>query len=288
EEDMKAKPLSMSAEDAQLLQTRAFQVREVATWLGLPPHKVGDETRTSFASLEQENQAFLSDSIDPWLVMIEDELEAKLLTTRENEDETHAIEFTRQALLRADVTARSGFYQVMRSQGIMTTNEVRSRENLDPVDGGDTLLVPLNVQNIPADEEPPAKPPADDRLARAVECTVREAAARLCRRVMRSATRAAKDPGRFLERVDALEADHLEVAEQILGPSVAVALVATDRSVKADAVARVFLDTVRAELLSCAEAKPNEIAERVKAWAREWEPILTDTLVEEILGGSDE
>lgn len=147
EEGMKINPFGLNNEDAQFLQTRQFEIREVANWFGVPPHKLGDTTRTAFASLEQENQSYLDDALDPWLVNWEMECWDKLLSEDEKLQDTHIIEFTRQALLRADMAGRSAFYASAIQNGWMNRDEVRSRENLNEIpDGeGQKFFVPKNM-----------------------------------------------------------------------------------------------------------------------------------------------
>jgi len=154
EEGMKASTLSMNHDDAQFLETRNFNVKEIANWFSLPPHKLGDDAKTSYASLEQENQAMLDDCLDPWLCNIEAECRDKLLTFKEKQNDSHIVEFLRQALLRADMKSRGEFYTKMTTNGIMTRNEVRARENLNPLPGLDEPLTPLNMQK---DSEAKAK-----------------------------------------------------------------------------------------------------------------------------------
>jgi len=144
----KLTPIAINNEDAEFLKTREFEVRQIANILGLPPHKLGDPTRTSFASLEQENQSYLDSSLDPWLVEWEQECEDKLLSDSEKDGDTHLVEFIRQALLRADLKTRYTAYSVGIQNGFLSRNEARSRENLNPVDGGDELLQPLNMTTV--------------------------------------------------------------------------------------------------------------------------------------------
>lgn len=142
-----AKTLSFSNDDAQLLESMEHNVRDVANWLGLAPHKLGDTTRTAYASLEQENQSFLDEGLDPWLVTWEEECWAKLLTEAEKRTDTHVVEFLRLALVRADQAARSAFYAQALQSGWMSRDEVRDRENLNPIPGGQgqTYFLPLNL-----------------------------------------------------------------------------------------------------------------------------------------------
>lgn len=152
----KVHPFSMNARESQLEQLRRFSLTEVASWIGVPVHKVGGEGRTSFSSLEQENQAYLDESLDPWLVNWEEECREKLLTEREKRDDTHVIEFMRQALVRADLATRGNYYQMAIRGGWMSRDDVRSRENMNPLpdDEGGKFFAPLELQVIGEDQPP--------------------------------------------------------------------------------------------------------------------------------------
>lgn len=148
QQGMQAKPLSFSAKDSQFLETRQFELREVANWIGVPSHKVGDTTRTSFASLEQENRSYLSESLDVWLVTWEEECWDKLLSEEEKREDTHFVEFLRQASIQTDTKTEAEVFRIaLGGQPYMTVNEVRSKLNMNPVDGGDDLQQPLNMAN---------------------------------------------------------------------------------------------------------------------------------------------
>lgn len=192
EEDAKAKPLSVSARDSQLHESRKFDLVSIANWLGLPVHKIGGDGRTAYASLEQENQSFLDEAIDPWLCTWETELFDKLLTERQKNDDSHDIEFERKALLRTDVSARGEFYQKSVGAPFMTRNEARSRENLSPIDGGDEILTPLNMS---AGTEPePADEPADRAdVGDPLRQIATETARRIAKRMLIAASRG-KEP----------------------------------------------------------------------------------------------
>jgi len=163
-----AKTMAFNNRDAQMLELRKFNVREIANFLNLPPHKLSDETRTAYASLEQENQAFLDDSIDPWLVTWEEECWDKLLTEEEKANDTHVVEFLRQALVRVDLDKRGNYYRTaLGGAPWMTVGEVRDAENLAPKEGTDDMLLPLNMgqggaDNEPAQDAPPAKQPPEE------------------------------------------------------------------------------------------------------------------------------
>jgi HK97 family phage portal protein len=125
------KPLSISPVDAQWLEGRAFQRVEIAGWFNLPPHKLGDSARTSYASLEQENLAYLQSCLGYWMAKWEAECYRKLLRAREQVEETHYVEFNTAKLLRADMQARYAAYAIGISHEFLSPDEVRERENLN-------------------------------------------------------------------------------------------------------------------------------------------------------------
>src|SRR3990167_5198994 len=148
EEGMKVNAFSFNARNSQLLETREFELIEVANWFSLPPHKVGHPARTSYSSLSEENQAYIDECLDGWLVPWEQELREKLLTEEEKETDTHFFEFLRQALVRGDMTARVSYYSSALNAGWMSLDEIRALESMNPIpDGlGKKYRAPLNMQ----------------------------------------------------------------------------------------------------------------------------------------------
>jgi len=141
---MKANVISLSARDSQLIEALKWSVVDIANWFGVPPHKLGDSSRTGYNSLEQENQSFLDDTIDPWFVMIEQECRDKLLTEEEKATDSRIIEFDRSVLVRADIKSRAIYYrQALSGYPWMTPDEVRQRENLNGV-GLSEIVPPTN------------------------------------------------------------------------------------------------------------------------------------------------
>lgn len=140
--------ITLSPEDAQMLQSRAFSVEEICRMFGVPPHMVGHtEKTTSWGSgLEQQTLAFLQFTLRERLKRIEQAINKQLLTREERQNGVY-VSFNLESLLRADSQGRAKFYQVMTLIGAMTINEVRRLENLPPVDGGDTPRI--QMQNVP-------------------------------------------------------------------------------------------------------------------------------------------
>lgn len=181
EEGMKISAFAMNARDAQLVDTRKLQVKAVSNWTGVPAHKLGDDGKTSFSSLEEENQSYLNETIDGWLIPWEEETREKLLTDHEKEADTHVTEFNRKALVRANMAVRGAFYvQATGGAPWMTQNEVRRAESMvaleDP--SANELHVPLNLAGADTSE------PADgDRTSQAIEALVSQTAERMARRL---------------------------------------------------------------------------------------------------------
>jgi HK97 family phage portal protein len=162
EAGMKFQAVTMTPEDSQFLETRAFHVEELCRWFRVPPFMVGHtEKTTSWGSgLEQQLIGFLTFSLRPYLSRIEQAVSRALIPAPQRQ--SLKPEFKVEGLLRTDSAARAQFYSVMVTNGIMTRNEVRRLENLPPLDGGDDLTV--QSQNVPLSEAnklpAPAKVPA--------------------------------------------------------------------------------------------------------------------------------
>jgi len=140
--------LSISPEDAQMLQSRAFSVEEVCRFFGVPPFMVGHTEKTTSwgTGLEQQTLGFQKFTLRRRLKRIEQAIEKQLLSVADRLAGI-TIEFNLEGLLRADSAARASFYQLMLTNGVMTINEVRSLENLPPVEGGDEPR--MQMQNVP-------------------------------------------------------------------------------------------------------------------------------------------
>jgi HK97 family phage portal protein len=149
EEGVKFRQTTIPPETAQFLQTREFSVVDVARWFKLPPQMLYDLTKSTYNNVEQQNLNFLIHSLTPYLVSIEQEYDRKLLQEAEKDD--HFFKYNMNALLRGDIESRSKAYQLYINNGIMSINEVRKLEDLDPITGGDRLYMPINI--APIDED---------------------------------------------------------------------------------------------------------------------------------------
>lgn len=146
EEGMKYTPISISPEQAQFLETRKFQINEIARIFRVPPHMVGDLEKSSFSNIEQQSLEFVKYTLDPWVVRWEQSLSRSLLS--EDEKKQYFFKFNLEGLLRGDYQGRMNGYAIARQNGWMSANDIRELEDLDklsPEQGGDLYLVNGNM-----------------------------------------------------------------------------------------------------------------------------------------------
>ena len=164
--------IGMSNEDSQFLQSRQFQIEEIARIFRVPPIMIGHPTNTmTYASAEQLFLAFATYTIRPWCVRLEQSMNRYLIS--EKERERLFFEFNLAGLLRGDTVSRFGAYAVARNWGWMNVDEIRSLENLNPLPDkkGQVYLQPLNMieagkkQEEPVVVEPPGTEKKEDANA---------------------------------------------------------------------------------------------------------------------------
>ncbi len=143
EEGMKYEKIGLDPEAAQFLQSRKFQVNEIARIFRIPPSYLADlENSSTRANVEQQSIVFVRDCLQPYVRRMEVELNRKLF--REDESNYYAY-FTLEGLMRGDQKARYEAYATARQWGWLSVNDIRDLENLNPVEGGDVYLQPLNM-----------------------------------------------------------------------------------------------------------------------------------------------
>jgi len=146
EEGMKYTPISISPDQAQFLETRKFQINEIARIFRVPPHMVGDLEKSSFSNIEQQSLEFVKYTLDPWIVRWEQSLARSLLS--DDEKKSYYFKFNLEGLLRGDYVSRTSGYATARQNGWMSANDIRELENMDriPVEqGGDLYLINGNM-----------------------------------------------------------------------------------------------------------------------------------------------
>ena len=146
EEGMKYTPISIAPEQAQFLETRKFQINEIARIFRVPPHMVGDLEKSSFSNIEQQSLEFVKYTLDPWVVRWEQSIQRALLKPEEKEQ--YFVKFNLEGLLRGDYQSRMNGYAIGRQNGWMSANDIRELENLDRIpaeEGGDLYLINGNM-----------------------------------------------------------------------------------------------------------------------------------------------
>ena len=149
EEGMKYTPISISPNEAQFLETRKFQINEIARIFRVPPHMVGDLEKSSFSNIEQQSLEFVKYTLEPWLVRWEQAMQRALIS--QDDKSKYFIKFNVEGLLRGDYQSRMQGYATARQNGWMSANDIRELENLDRIpvdDGGDLYLINGNMMPL--------------------------------------------------------------------------------------------------------------------------------------------
>ena len=146
EEGMKYQQIGIPPEEAQFLETRKFQIDEIARLYRIPPHMVGDLEKSSFSNIEQQSLEFVKYTLDPWVIRIEQSLQKDLLLP--SEKEKYFIRFNVNGLLRGDYQSRMTGYATGRQNGWLSANDIREMEDMNPLsdeEGGNKYLINGNM-----------------------------------------------------------------------------------------------------------------------------------------------
>lgn len=145
EEGMDWIKVGMSSEDVQFIDSRKFQVEEIARMFRVPPHMIQDLSRATFSNIEHQSLSFVQHTLLPWLRRWEGAINVRLIPSKEQE--TLFAEYLVDGLLRGDTQARYSAYQVGRQNGWLSANDIRKLENMEPLDGeqGDMYVVQANM-----------------------------------------------------------------------------------------------------------------------------------------------
>lgn len=149
EEGMSYKTIGIPPNEAQFLETRKFQINEIARLYRIPPHMVGDLEKSSFSNIEQQSLEFVKYTLDPWVVRFEQAFQKALLLP--DEKKTYFIKFNMDGLLRGDYQSRMNGYAIGRQNGWLSTNDIRRLEDMNPLskeEGGDLYLVNGNMTKL--------------------------------------------------------------------------------------------------------------------------------------------
>jgi len=168
EEGLKYDAISTNAKDSDLDSMKKFCRQQIAAAFNVPSHRVGDNDGVSYSSAEQANAVFVQSTLAGWAARLEQEVNRKLI--RRGDDVTTRISF--DDLLRGDMSTRFSAYAVAVTNGILTPNEIRAREGLPAVAGGESIRLPLNTStptaaapvspNVTTETETQIEPPQSD------------------------------------------------------------------------------------------------------------------------------
>lgn len=144
--DLDFQSVTVNPSDAQLLETRQFNVVDICRFFGVSPVKAFDLSKSSYNTIEQMQLAFLTDTLQPLLEKIECEFQRKLYKPSEKDNIT--VRFSTAPLLRADKQSQANYYNTLFQMGVMTINEIRRELDLPHLENGDTSFVQVNVQTL--------------------------------------------------------------------------------------------------------------------------------------------
>ncbi len=285
--------LGVDPESAQLLESRKYSRREICGLYRVPPHRVGDvEASTSWGTgIAEQNQGFVDSCLMDWMERIEAELNRKLNRDDESVYYRHDVD----ALLRGDLMKRTQAREIQHRRGIITDNEWRADERMNPVEMGDVRHYPLSEGRVtidgeempppaaakpaaptapppgPGPQEPPEPPPpgpAPDQAAAKLRAGIAAAAGRCLRKEAAEAVKAATRGGNFVAWVEAFYQRHAEMVAEHCGP-LAETWAALYGTGPADYPAR-HVERSRADLLAAADGPPAGFAERVGKVCERW------------------
>lgn len=135
--------IGVKPDEAQFLQSREFQIPEIARWFRVPPHMIGHLANATFSNIEQQSIEFLRDTIAPWARRIEQSIYRSLLLPEDRG--RFAARVNTNAILRGDTAARTAYYNALIDRGVLSPNEVRAMEGMNRIEGGDRYYMPLNM-----------------------------------------------------------------------------------------------------------------------------------------------
>jgi len=234
EDGGKWKQVSMTPEDAQFIDTRKFQLEEIARLFRVPPHMIGDLSRATFSNIEHQSINFVVHTLRPWLVRIEQAIKRDLILQKGK----YFAEFTVDGLLRGDIKSRYEAYAVAIQNEILSSNEVRKYENLNPRDGGDEYKNPaINPKGAESTTGPRVtESPAveDSQASRIIESYVSDIARRISSREVKNmesrVKHASADRGKFNEWMQGFYESHSQLLDSsISGLCDALEVRSTDR-----------------------------------------------------------
>lgn len=273
EQGLQWKAVGIEPDKAQFLETRKFQITDIARAFRIPPHMLADLERATFSNVEHQGLEFVTYTLLPWIVRWEQAIKRDLLTAYKK---THFVKFNVAGLLRGDLKSRYDAYATGRNWGWFSVNDIRKLEDMNTIEGGDQYLAPLNMTTPDRIENPPEPQPAVSPASGSGE-VVTDAARRVIRaqvRALRRALTSSKGDGEDLDRRFAeFLKSHASFMHNVLGPS--LRMIGRD----ADSIVRSHIHGV-AETLSFA-IKAGNVGEVLD----EWDESGADKLITYIYAG---
>lgn len=146
EGNLSFEPITVNPTDAQLLETRQFNVVDICRFFGVSPVKAFDLSKSSYSTVEATNLSFLTETLSPLLEKIEQEFERKLY--KPSEKDSIDVRFDTATLLRADKQSLANYYQTLFNIGVVSPNDIRKQLDMEAIDGGDNTFVQVNIQTL--------------------------------------------------------------------------------------------------------------------------------------------
>ena len=191
EEGMTVKSIASTAKDSMLIESMKFSIVDIANWFELPAHKLNDDAKSSYSSIEMENLNYLADTLDPWMVCFEHECRKKLLTEAEKENGSFYFEFNRNSIIQVDFKTRmEGYKTGLATAPFLTINEVREKENMNTVPEGDDIIFPSNNFGESTDGESNINDDESSRAADAAQKMLEHVKSRMITRLKSSLRKA--------------------------------------------------------------------------------------------------
>jgi hypothetical protein len=259
-----------------LIEFLNWGVPDVARFFKIPPHRLGDPQRQGWNTTEQENRSYFNTTLGGWTSRIEFEANAKLFRPSEAD---HYTAFEIGDLVKADTADRYAAHALGIQWGWITRNEVRLKEGLNPLDGLDEPLTPLNMttgtpppagedeagapESSPNEPEPEGNSDTDRTLIFALRDSLEMQTERMAKRLGNSAIRAAKKPDEFLAWINDLEADHESTVRDAFRPVLEAVHASSAKRAGWDLVER-FFEGARNHYLQASECSRDELLDRVQ------------------------
>lgn len=147
EEGMKFKAITIAPEESQFLETRKFTIPEICRWFRMKPHKIADLERATFTNIEHQNLEYVMDTLSTWFVRWEQAVWSKLFTQAEQQAGFY-VKHNANAIIRGDIKTRYEAFHLAINDGWLSRNEARELEDMNPVNGLDDFLLPLNMETL--------------------------------------------------------------------------------------------------------------------------------------------